>query len=74
MIPAIHYFVLYYDLTVSMLIWSFSAMGNGHCVADLEALISGSHSVHCSPSNHLQVSILTDRHKLQRKQGAFKCY
>lgn len=39
MIPAIHYFVLYYDLTVSMLIWSFSAMGNGHCVADLEALV-----------------------------------
>lgn len=32
MIPAIHYFVLYYDLTVSM-------GHNGHCVADLEALI-----------------------------------
>lgn len=42
MIPAIHYFVLYYDLTVTMghaYIWSFSVMGNGHCVADLEALI-----------------------------------
>lgn len=40
MIPAIHYFVLYYDLTVSMLIWSFSATGNGHCVADRELKLS----------------------------------